>query len=76
MARSPFTTATLRALPLRAYAHRTANGVWSLRYNGATYSEATATEADIIRMANDIANELDWRRESRGGDSERDYNGE
>lgn len=76
MERSPFTTATLRALPLRAYAHRTANGVWSLRHDGMTYTEATATEADIVRMANDIANENDWRRQSRGGDAQRDYDGE
>jgi hypothetical protein len=41
-----------------------------------TYSEATPTEAELIAKANEIANEIDWYRQSRGGDAERDYNGE
>ena len=76
MERSHFSTATLKALPVRAYAYRARSGAWYLRQDGATYSEATPSEADLIKLANDIANENDWRRQSRGGDAQRDYDGE
>lgn len=76
MERSHFTTATLKALPRNAYAYRARSGAWYLRQDGATVKEATLTEADLIKLANEIADEIDYRRESRGGDAERDYNGE
>jgi len=41
MERAPYSTATLKALPRTAFAHRTADGVWSLRNDGVTYAQAT-----------------------------------
>lgn len=76
MERSPFSNATLRALPARAYAHYTPVTGWTLRRDGATVAEATLSESELIALANDIADENDWRRQSRRGDAERDYNGE
>lgn len=73
---SPYSTAFLKTLPLTAYAYCDPAGVWSIRNNGATVAEATLTEAELIAKANEIANEIDWYRQSRGGDAERDYNGE
>lgn len=72
---SPYSTAFLKALPITAYAYCSPAGVWSIR-NGATLAEVTLTESEIIAKANEIAQENDWKRQSRRGDAERDYNGE
>lgn len=76
MERSPFTNAQLRALPLSAYAYTSPTTAWCIRRDGATVAEATLTEAQLLALAEEMANEHEWRASSRRGDAPRDYDGE